>query len=59
MGIIEAIVAVGTILSSIYGVYKLMAWQFRKTPEEKAEDIAQAIDKKHDEFKETGRPKWD
>lgn len=58
-GILEAIVAIGTIVSAIYGIYKLAAWQLTKTPEEKKEEIDKETRDEKDEVQKTGRPKWD
>lgn len=56
MGIIEAITAVGAILSAIFGIYKLISYQVATTPEAKKESIDKSVQTEEDAFKQSGRP---
>lgn len=58
MGVIEAIVAIGTILSAIYGIYKLASYQLTKTPQETKEEIEAKNRKEKEEYQDSGRPRW-
>lgn len=50
------VVAIAGAISALFGIYKLTVWLIRKSPEQKAQDIAKDISKEQQGFKDTGRP---
>lgn len=56
MDIISAIVAIGTVVGAIYGIFKIAEWNLKITPEQDKERIDESVDEEEKKVKKTGRP---
>lgn len=56
MGVGAIIVALGTIVGAVYGLFKFGVWQWGKTSSEKARSIDEDVAAREKKMEETGRP---
>lgn len=58
MGVGAVLGSLATICGAVYGVFKLVVWLGSKTPQQKKEEIDQAVQQEEQKVEQTGRPQW-